>query len=338
MLRRCLAVSIFALYGRPLSVYNPLDLTGKRRLLAVGRVMVDFWSRTEISSFDSGEWLSDIQEIKVDVGGPAHVCAGFLSSGYWDVLLVSAIGAQQADGRLVADEVGSLALRRLDQERVLHSCVLVRGKQTGRVMILYPPHGGRLMVSDIVTAPSVPGSHVETAISAAVGEGAACIVYVDGYTFFDKGSADVPLALARRPRGSVVLWVDVLPHHLYQRMSFDEFLEQIQDVDLVTMERSTLLGFTSQQAEHPTSAMSAIVSDNRALAVIDDGIVSIHSSTGKDVLEYPAADRVAMDRTPGRHDRLLGSLLSGWLRRARNFRTLANRICVRNALGQVSDG
>jgi sugar/nucleoside kinase (ribokinase family) len=284
---------------------------GERVLVAAGRLMVDVWTRLAADRFGRGDWVGEINEIRVDVGGPAHVCDGFLRSPADQAILVSAIGASRTDnGRLIPDELGSLALKRLEAKGITTSCMLVEHKQTGRVMLLYHPGGGRLMVSDIVTAPRVTGEYIDGVIGKVLTQHDQCLVYADGYLYLDRSCGDVPAALIRRQRERVRLWVDVLPHTLYKRMSLREFLNRTRALDLITIERATLDGFAAAGSVTADVVAATLLRQGTTLVIVDDNQVNI---TGRDfcqALDWPSASQLEADQTPGWRDRIVSEFIA----------------------------
>jgi sugar/nucleoside kinase (ribokinase family) len=299
--------------------------SGGPLLVAVGRLMIDIWSRLAVDGFDKGDWIGEINEVRVDVGGPVHTCEGFLNAQGHQAVLVSAIGARRVDlGQLVPDDLGSLALNRLEAKGINASCMLVEHKQTGRVMLLYPPNGGRLMVSDIVTAPRVSGEWVETVIGESLTDRDWCLIYVDGYLYFDPSASDVLAVLARRKQDSSLLWVDVLPHTLYKVMSLADFLHRAQNLDLLTMDRTTLEGFAAENSLKAEAVISALLQRNTVVAIVDENILTIYDHHIRHVIACPQMDERVMGQTPGARDKLVAELVSRYLL---NRRQLERRLC-----------
>jgi hypothetical protein len=285
-------------------------------LVAAGRLMIDIWTQLTVEGFAEGDWVGEINEIRVDVGGPVHVCEGFLNAQSGQAILVSALGGvRSGSDQLLPDTLGILALNRLEAKGIIASCMLVEHKQTGRVILLYPPSSGRLMVSDTVTAPHVSGEYVEAVIGEALAKRSECLIFVDGYLYFDKSCSDVPEALARRRRDKCRLWVDVLPHTLYKSMSLRDFLRHTEAVDLVTMERTTLEGFATENLVEESYVTTAILQQCAALALVDDGLLTIIDQDGEEVIVYKKDDglELELDHTPGQRDKIVAELVTNYL-------------------------
>ncbi|WP_271159367.1 hypothetical protein [Streptomyces sp. AD681] len=278
--------------------------------LAIGFLMVDTWSRLEAREIPAGEWIGEFGDVKVEVGGPTKVCEGFLDAGAKHVTLVSAIGAQKIEDQLVPDELGGLALRHLTYKNIVPSCMLAEGKQTGRVIILYPSSGGRLMVSDSASTPRVSGEYVEESLRAVMGEYGRCIIYVDGYTYFNRESHEVAQSLNIRDRERSHLWVDVLPHTLYRVMDVADLLYQTQTVDLLSMDLATVEGFAATAALTVDEATNLFLEQGTALAISDEDCLTIVDATGKRDECLRPAERHEPMSTPGARDKRIAAHLS----------------------------
>jgi hypothetical protein len=278
-------------------------------LVAAGRLMIDVWSYLGAQQFSAGDWVGELGEIRVEVGGPVHVCDGFLRAGGAEARLVSALGGSRTAHSLEADPLGSFAIDRLRGKNIVPECMIVESTQTGRVMLLYPSGGGRLMVSDITTAPRVSGEYIVAAVDRALDDYERCLVYVDGYLYFDPLCPDVADLLTTRPEGAR-LWVDVLPHTLYRDMTFRDLLKSIETVDLVSIDGETVQGFAQASSMAADVALGKMLCECDAVAVVGDDGVDFHDHRGHQRFLFPGSSVHEWPEGPGTTDKIVSEIVT----------------------------
>lgn len=289
-------------------------------LVAVGGLMVDVYADIGAVEFGSGDWVGENAPVSVDVGGtPTHICAGTNTVPGWRTLLVAAIGAHgDTDHGAAPDLLGDLALKRLHDKGIEHRCELVPRYRTGCTVLLYPPSDGRLMIADTVTSATVSFDHLTNVLTQTRAEAGRTVVYLSGYLHFGPEAAS-PAAAARAAIGpDDLLWVDVVPHDLYRRMSLAEFARRVEAVDLISIDRATMDQFAAGAPDGATSFEDAVLANGTSIAVVDANVIRIRGPLGDGVVLALEPDVVGLgvddlDRTPGGRDRMMAVALAGHL-------------------------
>lgn len=275
--------------------------------------MVDVWAPLEIDVVPGGAWMSECAEVSITVGGAANVCRGVQKISGWHSKLVSTTGAKLVGDHLVPDELATMAMGQLDSSGIGYSCVPVENTRTARVVALYPPAGGRLMVSDIGRAPDVPGNHVHEAVQRELKRGAECLIFLDGYLYLDPRSEDLRSAVKNLPTEKCITWLDVVPHSIPEVIDLQEFLETISPIDLITIDRLTIDGFARKQPYDIKDAIEGVVEDGMVVAIVDEDKISLMTSTNGETTTRQIPVPKYSNKVPGGSDSVIAELLTTYV-------------------------
>jgi sugar/nucleoside kinase (ribokinase family) len=284
-------------------------------LVAVGDVMVDFSASIAAPRFATGMWIGENSEISLYIGGtPVHVCAGVNAVAGWRTHLVSAVGGQlDPIAGSVPDMLGQLAQQYLSRNGIDHSCEIVPERSTGRALLVYPPGDGRLMIADTVTSPSVSARHLAEVLRSARTHGDRMVGHLAGYTHFGPEGEKLVRAMRTGAGANALLWLDVVPHDIHQRLSVAAFTRRLESIDLVTMDRATLDGFARTARGGLLEVTDLVLATGATLAVVDDDVIVITGPLSEKSLACPALLTPDLDRTPGARDRIVAQTLARFL-------------------------
>ncbi|MFC4066222.1 hypothetical protein [Actinoplanes subglobosus] len=247
-----------------------------------------------------GSWHYAESPVTVQVGGaPLHACAGFEQAGFGSVVVSVVGGLATPGGDLGPDGLGAYLLSELDRRGQRHDVEVGTGCRTGRVVLLYPHDGGRVMVADAAGIAAMSPGHVDASIRRAAASHRHVVGSISGYLYFNDAADRIRRAAvsALRETGGL-LWVDVVPHDLYTVLTFDEFRAAVTGLHFLSMDEETCGGFAAKAGVTETE----LLADLRELGIIvfldrQGRVDRIGGREDRSVVHRPDAER-----TPGATD------------------------------------
>jgi sugar/nucleoside kinase (ribokinase family) len=286
------------------------------QIVAVGHLMADFSAQLITNGIASGDWVTENSNITIVAGGtPIHICKGLEQVGGWHTHIVSAVGAHlDRNSQLVPDPLARMLLEDLDTKGIEYSCELVPDRRTGVVILVYPPDPGRLMIADTITLPTASSDYLRDRVSHLVATGEASVVYIAGYLYFDPNNRRLDPTIRGAIGPGNLVWVDVLPHKLYEQMSLKVFFDRIGSIDLLSLDRATLEGFARTGSADPEEIIDRIVAKEVTVAVVEDDEIAFHGPLGRESLPLHGVYWEELARTPGACDVVLSRKVGEYLR------------------------
>lgn len=209
-------------------------------LVVLGDVNMDYLVRASLpfpfSSVRENGLICWEEIDEVPGGTGLNFCAFAAEDGYRG-LIIGKVGSDPAGMAIT----GWLTARGVDvPERWTNA------RPTGKAIIMRDSSGVRMVINNSFNA-----NHALTVadIDAHLAALQTCrMVYVSGYNISDPGSArqDATLramALAQAGAGSPAVVLDVVPHRIYEKLSFAQFREMTRQVDILISEIATMRRF-----------------------------------------------------------------------------------------------
>jgi len=155
------------------------------------------------------------------------------ATGYRPVRLKMSIG-MDANGE--ADLAGRTVMAHLEKHDIEYDCTL-SNRPTGKTIIVYHGEDERLLVAD-------RGANVEKSSSSRSNGEGEDLLYLSGYCLIDDKERQKVLSAVQRYRESgTFVFLDLVPHDIYTRTSWESYLTWCENVDGIAIEAQTLLGF-----------------------------------------------------------------------------------------------
>lgn len=217
------------------------------KAVVVGDVVVDYVVDLSKESVKKYSDLDNRYEEKVTqlVGGSARnfaVCA--IKAGF-SISLVSKIGSKSENPKK-PDSNGQFIIDSLKKEKITPILSLANHGKTGKVIIVYLPNDKRLMISDRGTSVSFQIKDLNYKIFNAVRR--ADLLYVDGYNSLKNPLKTTAKFLMKEAnKNNTLVAFDVVPHKIYQKISFRQLKSYTKYVDVISFELNTarrFLGFS----------------------------------------------------------------------------------------------
>ncbi|GAA3728626.1 hypothetical protein GCM10022225_07480 [Plantactinospora mayteni] len=309
-----------------LARYSGIDLESDRSdpiLVCIGQLVVDVVVKDVSNRWPDGSWTQEDCSISIQIGGaPLHACAGFGDAGYGSVVVSLLGGAEAIQGGVRPDDLGQYVLACLEQRGQAYDLEIRAGVPTGRIVLLYPRHVGRVMLTDAPGLARMSPEHVAGAIERAAAARRPLVVSLSGYVQFEDTFAEISAAVrSAAKRTGALLWIDVVPHDIYQDISFADFLESVREADILSIDEETCEGFAGSSGTSLSRVISRLCELESTLFVSrPDGLVL---ACGEQRSTMIPEDHQSGSGLPGHGDRLVAAAVARHVRA--RFRDAADR-------------
>lgn len=213
------------------------------KAVVVGDVVIDYVVDLAKESVKKYSDLDNRYEEKVTqlVGGSARnfaVCA--IKEGF-SISLVSKIGSKSENPKK-PDSNGQFVIDSLKKENIKPLLTLAKRGKTGKVIIVYLPNDKRFMISD--RGASVGFYKKDLSLKTLSAVRRADLLYVDGYNSLKNPLKSTAKYLMKEAnKHNTLVAFDVVPHTIYQQMSFRQLKSYTKYVNIISFELNTARRF-----------------------------------------------------------------------------------------------